>query len=224
MKLAFKYTLIASAITLLAACGGSGDGEVAVGNQRPVANAGTNLNVLTGQVVTLDGTKSNDPENQPITYKWVLLQKPAGGAYFDETQTATPFLSDTRAGTYVAQLIVSDGEQDSEPATVTIEVSATTIAPPRAPTASEIGRMKDLILEVFPTYLRSPSSFKLIETPSWTYPTNNNLSNGVFRFDFDAANGFGAILRGKASCYVEWDTRGYWKNTMENDLKICVII
>lgn len=223
MKSAFKYSLVASTLALLAACGGSGDGEGVDANQRPVANAGTKLTALTGQVVTLDGTKSSDPENKPLTYKWVLLQKPAGGAYFEETQTATPFLSNTRAGTFIAQLVVNDGEQDSEPATVTIDIAETNAAPPRAATAREIEGMKNLILEVFPSYLRSPSSFKIIGEPVWTYPTSNNPSKGVFRFDFDAANGFGAILRGTASCYAEWKSLGFWMNKMEDDLKICVI-
>ena len=40
-------------------------------NQSPVANAVTDQTVDAGNVVSLDGTASKDPDGDPITYSWV---------------------------------------------------------------------------------------------------------------------------------------------------------
>lgn len=45
-------------------------------NTPPVANAGTDLNVNSGVQVTLDGTKSNDPDDGIVSYKWVQIAGP----------------------------------------------------------------------------------------------------------------------------------------------------
>ena len=222
-----KHTLfVLSLSAVLAACGGGGGGEDDNSNKPPIANAGTTINAVAGQVITLDGTKSSDPENQNLTYKWILTSKPTDSAvYFDEPETANPVLSNIRAGTYVAQLIVNDGVQDSTPATVNIEVAATLSAPPRAPTAGEIKFMADTILNVFPNYLRSPSSFKLIEGPTWAYYDNiGKPAEGAFTLKYDAMNGFGATIRGTAICPAEWDSRGFWRNEINNDLRLCVFL
>ncbi len=46
-------------------------------NHAPIANAGTDQTVSPGYVTTLDGTSSNDPDNDPLTYIWVQT----GGPY-----------------------------------------------------------------------------------------------------------------------------------------------
>jgi len=45
----------------------SGNTEV---NQKPIADAGDNLTIKSGAVVTLDGSGSTDPEGQSISYAW----------------------------------------------------------------------------------------------------------------------------------------------------------
>ena len=40
-------------------------------NHAPIANAGTDQTVSPGYVTTLEGTNSNDPDNDPLTYIWV---------------------------------------------------------------------------------------------------------------------------------------------------------
>ena len=56
-----------------------------------------------------------------LSYDWTLLSVPPDStATLDDPLSATPgFVADT-AGTYVSQLIVNDGTEDSEPATTTI--------------------------------------------------------------------------------------------------------
>ncbi len=44
-----------------------------VGSEAPVANAGPNQSVGRGQLVTLDGSASSDPDNDSITYAWTQV-------------------------------------------------------------------------------------------------------------------------------------------------------
>ena len=90
-------------------------------NTPPVANAGPNQNVTAGDIVTLDGSGSSDADNDPLTYSWSLTTRPAGSVTFIiPTNTVAPRFIPDVAGTYVAQLIVSDGIASSNPSTVTI--------------------------------------------------------------------------------------------------------
>ena len=45
-------------------------------NRNPIANAGSDQTVNTGYVVSLDGSKSKDPDNDPLVYSW----KQVGGS------------------------------------------------------------------------------------------------------------------------------------------------
>jgi hypothetical protein len=88
-----------------------------VQNQIPIANAGASLTVQPASTVALDGTKSYDPNGDPLSFLWLQL---AGGPtvpLFNNT-TATPSFvapSVTNATMLSFQLIVSDGVADSMP-------------------------------------------------------------------------------------------------------------
>lgn len=78
-------------------------------NQPPVANAGADQTVLTGDTVTLAGSGSYDPDGDPLKYTWEIISKPVGSiATLSNPETKTPsFVSDI-AGQYIIQLTVSD--------------------------------------------------------------------------------------------------------------------
>lgn len=97
-------------------------------NLAPVANAGANRVALVGEVVTLEGSASADPEGANLTYAWSLTTKPAGSAVHlsDETGAAPTFIPDL-AGTYTARLVVNDGALNSEPDTTVVTVTAPVI-------------------------------------------------------------------------------------------------
>ena len=100
-------------------------------NSKPVANAGPDQQVAAGDMVTLDGSGSSDVDRDSLTFRWTLLTLPAGSTAVLSSLTAiTPtFVADT-AGIYVAQLVVNDGQLDSDPATVTISASLVDTRPP----------------------------------------------------------------------------------------------
>jgi len=101
-------------------CGGGGGGGGGT-NSAPVANAGLDQNVVTGAVVTLDGSGSSDANGDALTDNWSFTSKPAGSAVTLSSPTVVkPTFTADKDGTYVLSLVVNDGKVDSTPDTVTI--------------------------------------------------------------------------------------------------------
>ena len=99
-------------------------------NAAPVANAGVNQNVVIGTTFTLDGSASTDANNDPLTYRWVLLSKPTGSsAALSSATSAKPTLTADLAGSYVATLVVNDGKVDSAISTTAIAATAANATP-----------------------------------------------------------------------------------------------
>ncbi len=109
---------------------GIGDACDIVQNQPPVANAGADQTVHTGNLVALDGSGSSDPDgNYPLTYQWATAKAPAGSS----CQLLSPgavnpsFLPDL-PGDYEISLIVIDSLGLSSAAD-TVLVSTVNTAP-----------------------------------------------------------------------------------------------
>jgi hypothetical protein len=93
-------------------------------NHAPIANAGTDQNVVMGDLVQLAGT-GVDPDGDPITsFIWSFSARPAGsGATLSNEQSPSPtFVADV-AGTYVLSLLVYDGRDSSLASSVTISAA-----------------------------------------------------------------------------------------------------
>src|SRR5580700_1404562 len=91
------------------------------GDVAPVANPGPAQTANIGTIVNLTGSDSTDSDNQPLTYQWSLLSKPAGSmATLSQPTSETPNFTPDLSGNYVVQLIVNDGFLSSTPATVVI--------------------------------------------------------------------------------------------------------
>ena len=105
----------------------------AAGNVVPVANAGAVRNVVTGAVVTLDGSNSSAANGQPLTYLWTFTSKPDGSlATLSGATLAKPTFTADLTGSYTLDLIVNNGVFSSTAATVTVTAAplgAINIAP-----------------------------------------------------------------------------------------------
>ena len=86
-----------------------------------MANAGKSLSVKVGVSVTLAGERT-DVNGDALRYRWMLSSLPGGSLseMADSSARVTTFTPDC-AGVYVAQLVVSDGELDSEPCAIQIQ-------------------------------------------------------------------------------------------------------
>lgn len=101
-------------------------------NAAPVANAGRNqsVRVSSEDKVELDGSFSSDANRDPLVYTWKLESIPSGStAALSSTSAVRPTFKADKAGSYVASLIVSDGSQISNFATVTVTASTVNSAP-----------------------------------------------------------------------------------------------
>ena len=87
----------------------------------PIADAGPSQVVVAGAVVHLNGSASSDPDGDRLSFQWSLVSLPAGSqtSISDPAAVAPTFVADL-AGTYVAQLVVSDTHGNSSSASVSI--------------------------------------------------------------------------------------------------------
>ncbi len=90
-------------------------------NRPPIADPGLNRVVHVTTLVTLDGSQSLDPDNDPLSFVWSLVDQPAGGtAVLTDPESPQPSLVPNQIGTYRLQLVVHDGKVPSEPAWVEV--------------------------------------------------------------------------------------------------------
>jgi len=76
----------------------------------PVANAGPGQIVSAGALVQLNGSSSTDVDGDLLQYQWSLISAPdASTATLSNPNGVIPTFTADLAGTYVAQLIVSNG-------------------------------------------------------------------------------------------------------------------
>ena len=99
-------------------------------NVAPIANAGSDKSVITGESFNLDGSSSSDTDNDDLIYTWILTEAPSGSsaALSDTTDAQPSFIADID-GSYTFSLSVNDGTEDSPADTVTIMASTSNIAP-----------------------------------------------------------------------------------------------
>jgi hypothetical protein len=114
-------------ITIVVTAGGAGE------NRAPVAIVGEGLEIEIDTPVTLDGTQSHDPDEDPLFFDWLLEGAPDGSeATLSDTASPTPTLTPDVPGDYEISLVVSDGQLDSEPAPLIVTATGPANQAPEA--------------------------------------------------------------------------------------------
>jgi hypothetical protein len=91
------------------------------GGGQPIASAGAAQTVASGATVTLDGSGSSDPNNNPLTYQWTQTAGPA--VTLSSATAAKPTFTAPASGTLTFQLVVNNGTQNSAPSSVNVTVT-----------------------------------------------------------------------------------------------------
>lgn len=99
-------------------------------NSVPVANAGSNREANTYEIVYLDGSKSLDANGDRLTYSWSFVARPEGSNSVLENKDnkLSSFTPDTD-GNYTVRLIVDDGQSSSIPDNVLITATTANSQP-----------------------------------------------------------------------------------------------
>lgn len=99
-------------------------------NKAPIAAAGQDRMVEVGSQVSLNGSESSDPEGSSLTADWTLIGKPltSNAVIANQNSISTSFIPD-QPGTYTVSLVVTDGEERSEPDYLVIQVKPINLAP-----------------------------------------------------------------------------------------------
>ncbi|MDH3342470.1 MAG: PKD domain-containing protein, partial [Gammaproteobacteria bacterium] len=92
------------------------------GNLVPTANAGSNRGIINGQLTSLDGSASADPDNDQLSYNWTLVSRPdiSSTAALSDPAIVNPTFTPDFEGSYTFSLVVNDGAVDSAVSTVTL--------------------------------------------------------------------------------------------------------
>jgi len=95
--------------------------SISTENSTPVSYAGEDQALLVNDTVELDGTGSSDADGDTLTFKWSFVSRPSDSiAMLSDNEDLKPTFEVDVAGTYILQLIVNDGTDNSTPDTVTI--------------------------------------------------------------------------------------------------------
>ena len=152
-------------------------------NKAPVAKAATDQTINEGEVVTLDGSASSDPDNNTLTYSWSAPT----GITLNSTTAAKPTFTASQVLTdqnYTFSLIVNDGTVNSTADQVIVTVKHIN----KAPTANA-GANQTVDEGSFVTLDGSTSSDPENSTLTylWTAPTGITLSsNSIAKPTFTA--------------------------------------
>ncbi|MGL4748494.1 MAG: PKD domain-containing protein, partial [Shewanella sp.] len=91
-------------------------------NAKPIAAINAEKVVGLNKAVTLDGATSSDADGDALTYSWKLVSKPTlSSASLRDAYSMIASVTPDEAGVYIAELVVNDGHEDSDPVRVSIE-------------------------------------------------------------------------------------------------------
>ena len=188
-----KFTLYSCSLILIlsiSACVGSTSTQQTENSQHiplsddvPIANAGINQNVLTGNMVTLNGSNSSDDNvsSSDLIYTWTLIPPVGSSAILSSTSSSRTTLVPDVDGVYTINLVVSDGVLTSISDTVIVTASSTT--PTNAAPVADAGVNQSVSTGSLVTLDGTNSSDDVLSSSSLTYswelisrPENSNAT------------------------------------------------
>ena len=91
----------------------------------PIANAGSNQKVHSNDQVTLDGSKSYDPNGHSLTFSWLQLDGGPVVILTNDNKAKPTFTAPTVTSTTTLtfQLMVNNGKADSNPSLVYVTIA-----------------------------------------------------------------------------------------------------
>jgi hypothetical protein len=106
----YNYALSASEIMAIFNTGSAGKCKDVTPNQPPEADAGDDQPANRWELVTLDGSRSSDPEfDYPLSFSWQLVEIPDGSQVtLLDADTEKPSFTPDLPGNYIAELVVTD--------------------------------------------------------------------------------------------------------------------
>jgi len=93
-------------------------------NTTPFAVINGDTASFTGDSLLLDGSGSNDADNDSLIYKWLVTSRPTdAGKVLRITEPASCLFVPDAGGSYSVRLVVNDGTIDSDPVSINIKVA-----------------------------------------------------------------------------------------------------
>ena len=175
-------------------------------NQLPVADAGVNQTLPFGtSSVTLDGSKSSDPDGTITAYKWTLISGAA--VTISDSAISKPVITGLEGGQYIFELTVTDDKGASSKTQVKIIVNLISNQPPVADAGANqvialpVNSIKldatqssdpDGTIESFSWMKTEGPSAVTITNVSTSTPVVSGLVEGVYTFELTVTDNRGA--------------------------------
>ncbi|WP_415400639.1 PKD domain-containing protein [Tateyamaria sp. SN3-11] len=163
-------------------------------NTAPVAVATGPATAFVGNVVTLDGSGSFDPNSDALSYAWTLREAPVDSvAVLSDASAVMPTFTPDEQGTYVFDLVVADFEFASPVASVTLDV------PNRAPVAvftgpAEVGFGSEAIFSAAGSFDLDGDTlgfaYAVVTAPAGADPMLMDLGNATVGFLSETAGDY----------------------------------
>lgn len=174
-------------------------------NLSPTADAGDDRTVAAGARVTLDGSGSSDPDNDPLSYLWRQISGTAVTINNANMESASFAAPSTVGQSHMLEfeLKVGDGANTN---TDSVRINVSAAPPPQPP--NPLGNLASLAVKylgVLSTYHYPPYSYEL------RFPAATNATGYEYAYSGPAAGSWAAVsgwLNLSASLYQETDENG----------------
>ena len=179
-------------------------------NNPPTADAGADQSIRAGDTVDLDGSGSDDDNtaSASLVYSWTFTSVPMGSmANLNAANTATPsFVADVN-GTYVVELVVTDGGGLQSEADE-VGISSNNLAPTAAAGNDQLVILGNLVqldgsgssdpemdaLTYSWNIVSAPGSFPTLDDANTTIPSFTPVDEGVYILSLDVSDFIGPGL------------------------------